>query len=294
MCNKADNVVLYNGILRVEINPVGAELWSIQTADGHEYLWQGDPKYWEDRAVNLFPTVGRLMDGKYTYEGKIYAMGCHGFAQKSHMEAVVEDNTATFILTDSAETREQYPFAFHYEVRYTLNGNKLEVCFRVYNPEEGTLRFGLGGHPGFYVPMTEGGIFEEYRLRFPKIGKTLRAEFSDKGLLVREYDYEVKDGCLPLEHGLFDNDAIVLRNAGDTVILEHQSGEGRAVEVQYPAMPYIGFWQASFTDAPYICIEPWQSLPGRDGIAEDWASRPGMIELEKGQWYENPWTITIR
>ena len=29
----------------------GAELHSMQSADGHEYLWQGDARYWEDRAV---------------------------------------------------------------------------------------------------------------------------------------------------------------------------------------------------------------------------------------------------
>ena len=26
--------------------------------------------------------------------------------------------------------------------------------------------FGLGGHPGFNVPLTEGKRFEDYRLRF--------------------------------------------------------------------------------------------------------------------------------
>ena len=77
------NHTISNGILRVEIAEKGAELQSIQTADGHEYLWQGNPEYWEDRAVNLFPTVGRLMDNHYTCEGKDYELKCHGFAQSS-------------------------------------------------------------------------------------------------------------------------------------------------------------------------------------------------------------------
>ena len=288
------NIILDNGILRLEISPRGAELQSVKTADGHEYLWQGDPKYWKDRAINLFPTVGRLLDGQYSYEGQTYAMGCHGFASKSMMEYEAEGNRVVFTLRDNEETRKQFPFAFRYEVSYTLEGNTVQVLYRVYNEGDKLLRFGLGGHPGFFVPMREDAPFEDYRLRFPKIGQTLRAEFSDKGLLVRECPYEVQNGCIDLQHGLFDNDAIVLRNAGDTVILEHKSGEGRGVEVCYPEMPYIGFWQAAFTDAPYICIEPWQSLPGREGVAEQWETRPGMIELEPGQCYENPWTITIR
>ena len=287
------NHVIDNGILRVEIAEKGAELQSIQTADGHEYLWQGNPKYWEDRAVNLFPTVGRLMDNHYTCEGKSYELKCHGFAQNSMFEAKVEGNEAVFTLRDSEETRALFPYAFTYEVCYRLEGNALTVIFRVTNGGDKVLPFGLGGHPGFFVPMEDGKIFEDYRLRFPEIGETLRAEFSDKGLLVREYPYEVPEGIIPLEHGLFDNDAIVLRNSGTRVILEHKSAAGRAVEVSYPKMPYIGFWQAAFTDANYICIEPWQSLPGRDGITEEWTQRPGMIRLEPGEVYENPWIITI-
>ncbi len=288
------NHIIDNGILRVEIAEKGAELQSIQTADGHEYLWQGNPKYWEDRAVNLFPTVGRLKDNRYTCEGKDYELKCHGFAQNSIFDAKVEGTEAIFTLRDSEETRTLFPYAFRYEVCYCLDGNRLEVTFRVTNEGDKVMPFGLGGHPGFFVPMEEGKVFEDYRLRFPEIGQTLRAEFSDKGLLVREYPYEVAGGIIDLQHSLFDNDAIVLRNSGTRVILEHKSAAGRAVEVEYPKMPYIGFWQAAFTDANYICIEPWQSLPGRDGVTEEWTTRPGMIRLEPGQVYENPWIITLR
>lgn len=288
------NYTIDNGILHVEIAQKGAELQSIQTADGHEYLWQGNAKYWEDRAVNLFPTVGRLMDNQYTCEGKTYELKCHGFVQNSMFDIQIDGPEAVCTLRDSEETRALFPYAFRYEVCYRLDGNTLEVTFRVTNEGGEVMPFGLGGHPGFFVPMEDGKIFEDYRLRFPELGETLRAEFSDKGLLVREYPYEVPGGIIPLEHGLFDNDAIVLRNSGTRVILEHKSGEGRAVEVEYPKMPYIGFWQAAFTDANYICIEPWQSLPGRDGITEEWTTRPGMIRLEPGQVYENPWTITVR
>lgn len=288
------NCVINNGILRAEISPKGAELQSLQTADGHEYLWQGNPKYWEDRAVNLFPTVGRLMDNRYTCEGKTYQLKCHGFAQNSMFDVKAGETEAVFTLRDNENTRELFPYVFRYEVCYRLEGNALKVTFRVTNEGDRVLPFGLGGHPGFFVPMEEGRVFEDYQLRFPEIGQTLRAEFSEKGLLVRESPYEVPGGILPLEHGLFDNDAIVLRNSGTRVLLEHKSGEGRRVEVLYPQMPYIGFWQAAFTDANYICIEPWQSLPGREGIIEEWTQRPGMIRLEPAQVYENPWTIVIR
>ena len=71
---------LKNGILTVEVNDRGAELFSVQR-DGCEYLWQGDSTYWARRASNLFPVCGRLAGGGYLYNGKKYEMGSHGFAR---------------------------------------------------------------------------------------------------------------------------------------------------------------------------------------------------------------------
>ena len=48
---------LENDSLKVQVNSHGGELWSIQTKDGAEYLWQGDETYWKDRALNLFPYI---------------------------------------------------------------------------------------------------------------------------------------------------------------------------------------------------------------------------------------------
>ncbi len=41
--------ILKNEQLQIAISEHGAELQSIQDADGNEYLWQGDPKYWGRR-----------------------------------------------------------------------------------------------------------------------------------------------------------------------------------------------------------------------------------------------------
>ena len=63
---------LENDSLKVQVNSHGGELWSIQTKDGAEYLWQGDEAYWKDRALNLFPYIARLTEGKYMLDGKTY------------------------------------------------------------------------------------------------------------------------------------------------------------------------------------------------------------------------------
>ena len=50
---------------------------------------------------------------------------------------------------------------------------------------------------------------------------------------------------------------------------------------------------ASGKDAPYVCIEPWVSLPARDGVVEDFACKGDLIHLPGHGSYENTWYITI-
>ena len=78
-----------NDRLRVEINYIGAEMYSIKDkADGFEYLWQGDPQYWSGRAYNLFPICGRITEGRYTYKGGSYDICLHGFARDAAFTCV--------------------------------------------------------------------------------------------------------------------------------------------------------------------------------------------------------------
>ena len=50
-------VELKNEQLSVVVSEKGAELQSIKDANGKEYLWQADPKYWNRRSPILFPIV---------------------------------------------------------------------------------------------------------------------------------------------------------------------------------------------------------------------------------------------
>ena len=69
-----------NDFLTVAVAGQGAELMSIKGSDGTEYLWQGDSKYWSDRALNIFPYVARLTDGSYYMDGELHQMNIHGIA----------------------------------------------------------------------------------------------------------------------------------------------------------------------------------------------------------------------
>ena len=46
---------LNNEKLCVRVSSLGGELRSVRGADGTEYLWQRDERFWRGRATNIFP-----------------------------------------------------------------------------------------------------------------------------------------------------------------------------------------------------------------------------------------------
>ena len=91
---------------------------------------------------------------------------------------------------------------------------------------------------------------------------------------------------------MFDDDAIVLQHVSDEVTLKSDKGS-RQVTVSYPNLPFLGLWHAPKTEAPYICIEPWTSLPSRQDVVEEFRYKYDLIRLDAEDMYENTWSITI-
>ena len=287
---------IQNECLSVTVDELGAQLWSIRTTDGTEVLWQGDARYWADRALTIFPYVARLWQGQYEMDGQTYRMPIHGFAPGSvFATAEKTDTKLALVLTDSEETLAQYPRRFALRMIYALEGDMLSVTHEVENRDERSMYFGLGGHPGFNVPLEAGRAFEDYRLRFGKKCKPVRVGFSpDCFVNGEDTPFALEEGCiLPLAHDLFDSDAIVLAGMSREVTLE-APGSRRSVTVAYPDMPYLGIWHWPKTDAPYVCIEPWASLPARHGQRTVFEQQEDLIRLEPGKTYRSRWTVQIR
>ncbi len=329
------NYTIQNEFLMVTASDAGAELQSIISAGGTEYLWQGDPAFWSGKAPNLFPYIARLTDGTFSLNGEFYHMKIHGLIKYGVLEAETPGHQAadpavyagnpadsarrletaahtvnsadsarsapdlrkpymTFCLVSNEQTRERYPFDFIYRITYALGGNSLVITNSVENTGTSRMYFGVGGHPGFRVPMEDGLTFEDYYLEFDRPSHPYRVGFTDACFLTgedRPYPLE-DDRRIPLHHDLFDHDAVVLKHAPKTVKIA--SGRGRrSVTVHYPDFTYVGFWHAIKKEAPYVCVEPWTSLPSRDGIVEDLSCQSELIGLDAGKTYTNTWTVTV-
>lgn len=288
------NYQLQNNQISVVISSVGAELQSIRK-DGAEYLWSVDSKYWDVQSPILFPFVGRLTDEKYQWNSIEYAMQIHGFARFQDYDVVERsDERIVFEIKDTAETYVSYPCHFALRISYELDGSCIKIGYLVKNESDTEMHFGIGGHPGFKMPLEEGLAFSDYYLEFKEKSSPDRIGFTKACYLngINEL-YPLKNQkILPLSHDMFDDDAIVLQHASREVTLKSDKGQ-RSVTVSYPDCPYIGFWHAPKTEAPYICIEPWASLPSRQDIIEEFGHKSDMIHLLSGKEYRNQWSITL-
>lgn len=277
------NYILKNDELTVTLSDVGAELISVKRGDC-EYVWQGDEKYWNGQAPFAFPICGRVIDGVYLHEGKKYELGCHGFAQHQKFEAhPVTNAEIRFVLAANEETKKVYPFDFELTIVYRLEGNRLSNKVTIKNTGKVILPATFGAHPGYNVPLDGKGQFEDYYLEFGEPCSPDEIVLTPTCFITggRRPKMLVDGRILPLEHSLFDNDALFLARVASSVTLKSDKTD-RFVTMEYPDMPYLGFWQASHTDAPYVCIEPWCGLPDYGGASVEITQKNDLFRLIPG------------
>ena len=276
-------ITITNGILTAEISETGAQLSRLATAS-NEYLWDGNPDIWPKHAPVLFPFVGRLPNQEYQFKEKTYGpMPIHGFVPTSRFILESHEGSAcTMLLVVTPDIRSLYPFDFEFRVRYELEDTTLKVRYLVTNKGETAMFYGMGSHPGFNVPMKDGLRFEDYYVEFPDAGDVVRRTFTDdchdSGV---DIPFPLDGKRLHLRHDLFDKDAICLGNTGNTVTIKTDK-DSRSVTVCYPDTPWCAIWHKVKMEVPFLCIEPWFSLPGHPGM-NDIEKRDDFFRLESGK-----------
>lgn len=284
-----------NNMIEVVISDHGAEVQSVKGAHtGEEYMWQADPEIWGRHAPVLFPIVGRLKNDEYKYQGKTYHMGQHGFARDCDFE--VENHTQesiTFLLKDNEKTREMYPFKFEFRVNYNLMNNLLEENFSVVNKSDETMIFGVGGHPGFNLPVNNGEEKEDYyfdmhpsiaRVKIPLKGAYL--DWNNRSLAST-------DSFIGLSDELFKDDALIYELHGHDNKVSLRTDKSKFhINVWTRNAPYVGIWSQYPNTANYVCIEPWWEIADREDADGELEHKYGMNHLEPGKEYQAGFSIT--
>ncbi|MDQ0194660.1 galactose mutarotase-like enzyme [Paenibacillus wynnii] len=242
----------------------------------------------------LFPIVCAVNNGEIKVDGKSYPLKNHGFVRHNEFELVeASESRAVYRHTYNETTLEIYPFKFDLYITYTLEGNKLEIDYRVDNIDEQEIFFQLGTHPAFNCPLDEGGHIQDYYLEFEQ-KETLERLFMNKSNQLISGKSEVvleNEHILPLSHEMFEEGALVFRNVNSHRVALKSKESTKSVVLSYENFPYMGVWQPK--NAPFVCVEPWHGIADADNFTGELKDKEMIISLNPGERFKSSLTIEV-
>jgi galactose mutarotase-like enzyme len=286
---------LSNGELSVSIQQTGIELCSvISLITGTEFMWQADPDIWGSHAPVLFPIIGALKNGEYSYKGDIYTLPKHGIVRRSDNVLLSEqtDESLLFTHTWDSDSLKIYPFKFEFQTRYSLSGTTVSVDHTVNNHGAGPMYFSLGGHPAFNCPVHGGEAYSDHYLEFEKKEANYTWLLNSDGLVSNERRPMLDDSkILPLHKHLFDDDALIFKNLRSRKVSLVSEKSGRILTLSYEGFPFLGIWAKP--GAPFVCIEPWQGIADADATTQEFTKKEGIIQLGSGEVHRAGYSIAF-
>lgn len=276
-----------NAYLSAEINDFGAELSSLKSKrSGVEYLWQGNPSVWNGRSPILFPIIGQLLDGKFTYDGNDYYLPKHGFARECVFSlSQSEDSYAKFTLKSDDDSIRIFPFRFELSVSFKLDGNNIVVSHEVFNKDEKDMYFSIGAHPGFNCAL---GDYLEFDKR-----EILSTERIDDNAIIIDEKFPLLENTSIMEitKDIFIHDALFLSGFHSSRIKLKSPRHNRELNFCFESAPFLGIWAKP--GAPYVCIEPWYGINDSYKMVKDISEKRGIQKLAPQRAFSFKWTAEI-
>lgn len=284
-----------NGIIEIEVARHGAELQSLRKVSSpQEYIWQGDPAYWDRRSPILFPIVGKVWADTAHIDGATYEMHQHGFARDMDFTKVVEeDRHLAYELCADEHTRQLFPRDFRLRVDYTILRNVLTVKWTVENTGSQLLPFQIGAHPAFNYPHFNAdddvhGFFS-FNADSPLVSSTV-----DGGFATGEtFDVPLGEGdLLPLANDTFACDTILEATGRIRRVTLHDREQRPYVTVLHE-MPVTALWSPNGGRAPFVCIEPWHGRCDDRGYGGEFDRRPYVEHVKPGWTWDDAYQIIV-
>lgn len=284
-----------NDHLSATVSEMGAELQSLRDEQtGHEFLWQGDARWWGGRSPILFPIVGGLWNGCYRLDGRETKLQKHGFVRCQLWHCTQHEADRVRLEFDGSEADYAlFPFRFNLAVTYTLEGRRLKAEFEVKNLDERDMYFQLGGHPALNLPgWQEEQEVDGYLLLEGKPESVRRA--GEQGCL--EPDSHpvplTADGLVPLSVATFAHEALIFdrQQIHAATLLDR---DRRSVARVESSAPVWLFWSPQGVHTPFVCCEPWYGLCDPIGYDGDFADRNYTQCVWAGRTWEGGFSIEV-
>lgn len=231
----------------------------------------------------LFPFVGRMAEGKYSYQNKEYQLNCndnsnntlHGLVYNKKFNVVKETkniNCASVVI-NYEETNENlgFPYKFNLQLTYTLFENEIRLSVIIKNIDHKTFPFTLGWHPYFFCDKLSRSTLEFESNQKIKFNENLITEkvFAHK----TEKHFKIKDQQLDDCFILNANTIDFLTPDYHIKISSNQSEN------------YLQLYTPK--DLPLIAIEPMT------GVSNSFNNNIGLQQLAPNQKHSTTWNVKL-
>ena len=285
--------------LEIVTSPIGAELTSIKY-NSEERLHQGESVldkegkvFWKRHAPVLFPIVGSLKNNTTYIDGKKYEMSQHGFARDMVFDIVnISEREHTYVLKYNEDTLKMYPYKFELYISYIIEDNKLTVIYKVKNLDIRPIYFGIGGHPAFIIDLKNN----KYKVEFENEENNIKFSQLDAGLISYKNNYinnslMSNNRCIEISKDTFSHDAIIMSGLSSRKLRLYENNIEK-LEFEFGQFKYLSLW--SKKNAPFLCIEPWQTTADYTDSNQDFTLKKDNIKLEVNEEYKCSYSIIFK
>ena len=243
----------------------------------------------------LFPYPGRLQGMVFEWRGKSYKQesndkfgnAIHGFVHKRPWRII--DSTSNSLQTefhaakDDPSLLDRWPADFRIKCRFEIVGQTLKTSFRVENPCDRDLPFGLGAHPYFRLPLIAHSTADECVVSVP-----VKRQW--------ELDEMLPTGASQiLVNGLTSADGLRFADMQYDDVFSDFATSGRRCEATIRdkdrtiRLSYSQNFRTCVLFTPphreAVCIEPYTCIPDAQRLRESGIGE-GMLVLSPGESFE--------
>jgi len=278
------NYTLKNEYYTVTVSDMGAEIISIKSPSGYEFLWQGADGLWSMQAPLLFPLCGSFANRRYTILGEERPIGLHGFALRSLFELVSKtDDSIELRLTANEATREEFPFEFTLTARYTLRGDSILFEASVKNDSHITMPYMFGWHPGFNLPTDNGQDTNDYEITLGVDSLSWTPMINDTFNTTLSREYALSGGTYRLNTDeIYPNDTMIFKGHKNFAKMSAPNHSYELSMEWSENLTTLCLWKEPVDDAKFICVEPWSDY-NMDGINDSNFDKRRVERLAPGK-----------
>lgn len=304
-------ITLKNNKYEVVLNSLGAEINSFRVLkNGTQLVFEGPTEVWKYHAPVLFPHVGRIKDGFYTYKEKKYSLVNNGMSRDMEHKVIAQDEkSVTFELTESEETFPKFPWKFSLKTYYELKDDGLIFTTTVTNTDSSEMLFSLGSHTAFCCPRNTdaaGTTNSDYQYEFEVKEPLTTVLLNSEAQLACDEDgtapctklYGEKDaGIIPINEKGFGNGHFFTKFSSNWVGLRNKK-DNSLIKVNCENYPYLMVWQGGngaegISGNGFNCIEPWYGTADAENTDHSWENKPALISLESGKSFTADQSIML-